>query len=111
MQDITIIHKNKVVGTISNLVLTKYSEYVELSLINVPKMDNKIITKINFEDIFNDIYKKEPYFYNDKIEINWKQVLKIINCPKFTLGFTVISDIKSVMYCRLYILQYFFNIL
>ncbi len=79
MEDIEVIHEQKTVGHIYGSILSKYSNLIKLTIINAPKMDNNIITKIDTDDIFNDVYKKEPYFYNDELEIDWGTVLNIIN--------------------------------
>ncbi len=85
MEDIEVIHEQKSVGRIYGSILLKYSNLIKLTIINAPKMDNNIITKIDTDDIFNDVYKKEPYFYNDELEIDWEIVLSIINGQDFII--------------------------
>ncbi len=97
MEDTEIIHKQKTVGHISGSILLEYSYLIKVTLDNIQKMDNKLVTKINMDNIFNDVYKKEPYFYNGELEIDWKQVLSIINDQNF-----IILNNKSLS-------KYFYN--
>ena len=144
MDNIAMINDGHVVGHIYKSVLLKYSEFIKLTMINVSKMDNKFITEIDIDkDIFckrtdsdvpgNDIFKNEPYFYCNKLSINWDRVIDIINHQEFIINskqsinlliHELLNDIKIVAiitnYFRMqtiyditttYIKEYYKNIL
>ena len=95
--------KNKKKAAAPKKEVLKDSKMIQAALRNISKMDKKEITETDTSmfGLENKIFREKPYYYRHIEEINWENVLKIINNPKkceensFLIKFAL-KDIKIV---------------